>query len=56
MSVAPAEAYLHRDVYRVVGHPMFKSTLKISLISIALALAALPLSAATFIALTLIDF
>jgi hypothetical protein len=35
---------------------MFKSTLKISLISFTFALVALPLSAATLIALTLIDF
>jgi hypothetical protein len=35
---------------------MFKSTLKISLISIAFAIVGLPLSAATLLALTLIDF
>jgi hypothetical protein len=35
------------------GHPMFKSTLKISLMSFAFALVAFPLSAATLIALAL---
>jgi hypothetical protein len=39
----------------VADHP-FKSTLKISLISIAFAIVGLPLSAATLLALTLIDF
>jgi hypothetical protein len=35
------------------GGPMFKRTLKISLVSFGLALVALPLSAATLVALTL---
>jgi hypothetical protein len=41
------------NISLIGGHPMFKSSLKISLIAFALALVALPLSAATLVALTL---
>jgi hypothetical protein len=53
---SPREAgrfFLMVNISLTGGHPMFKSSLKISLIAFAVALVALPLGAATLVALTL---
>ena len=53
----PAVGFVSIDNFISLGdHPMFKAGLRISLISIAVAAVAIPLSAAVWIGLALIGF